>query len=170
VDLSSPSDFQRLPDDVVRRHKGTSFTGVGTIFLCHDGNGRFFMAKRSAKSRDEQGRWDIGGGGLKFGQTARDNALREIQEEYGATVKSIEFIGYRDAFRRLDDGTPTHWLAMDFVARVDPTTVGICEPESFDDSGWFTLSSLPSPMHSQLETVYFNKYREQLKQFGISSD
>jgi 8-oxo-dGTP diphosphatase len=93
---------------------------------------------------------------------------REIKEEYGAKVESIDFIGYRDAFRQLDDGTPTHWLAIDFVARVDPATVSIMEPDTFDHSGWFTLDTLPSPLHSQLELEYFDKYRNRLKQFGIT--
>ncbi|HUD10827.1 MAG TPA: NUDIX domain-containing protein [Candidatus Saccharimonadia bacterium] len=161
-------DYEQMAPDAVRRHKGKSFPGVTTVFLCHDGQGHFFMAKRSKNCRDEQGRWDIGGGGLKWGQRAKDNALREIQEEYGATPQSIEFIGYRDAFRKLEDGTPTHWLAMDFVAKVDPATVSIREPDTFDDSGWFMLDTLPSPLHSQLELEYFDKYREQLKKFGIT--
>jgi 8-oxo-dGTP diphosphatase len=123
-----PSNFQSLSPDEVRHHKGKSFPGITTVFLCHDGTGSFFMAKRSAKCRDEQGRWDIGGGGLKMGQRAVNNALREIKEEYGAKV----------------------------------------EPDTFDHSGWFTLDTLPSPLHSQLELEYFDKYRNRLKQFGIT--
>lgn len=97
------------PDDI-RRHKGISFVGVGTVFFCHDGNGRFLMSKRSKQCRDEQGKWEIAGGGLKWGITAEDNIRREIKEEFDADAKIIDFMGYRDVFRTLDDGTPTHWL------------------------------------------------------------
>ena len=77
---------------------------------------------------------------------------RELQEEYGTRPLGIDCIGYRDIFRQLDDGTPTHWLAMDFAVRVDPETVRICEPDMFDDAGWFSLDALPSPLHSQFGT------------------
>lgn len=36
------------------------------------------MAKRCAAARDEQGRCDIGGGGLKWGVTAVENVIREV--------------------------------------------------------------------------------------------
>jgi ADP-ribose pyrophosphatase YjhB (NUDIX family) len=44
--------------------------------------------------RDEQGMWDGGGGGLKFGEKIEDAVVREIKEEYCATPKKIEFLGY----------------------------------------------------------------------------
>lgn len=153
--------MQKLPDDSLRAHKGVSFVGVSTCFFVYDAAGRFFMGKRSARARDEQGTWEIGGGGLKFGQTAEANLLREIKEEYNATAISWELLGYRDVFRELPDGTPTHWLALDFAVLVDPADIKINEPDMFDDSGWFTRSTLPSPLHSQ-QSYFFEKYKDQL--------
>src|SRR6266568_2651079 len=124
--------IEKLSSEILREHKGKSFPGVGTIFFCHDGTGRFFMAKRSQNARDEQGRWDIGGGGLKHGQSLEDNARREIMEEYNATPLEMEFMGYRDVFREMD-GIQTHWLAMDFLVLVDPAEVKIMEPDMVDD-------------------------------------
>jgi len=153
----------KLPSDVVREHKGISFTGITTCFICHDGNGAIFMAKRGANARDEQGTWDIGGGGLDWGLTAEENVIKEIEEEYAVTPKKVEFLGYRDVFRRLSDGTSTHWLALDFAALVARDEVKINEPDKFDDSGWFTLESLPAPLHSQnLYTLAKNKERLQV--------
>ena len=156
--------FEKLSPEVIRHHKGKSFPGVTTVFLCHDGEGRIFFQRRSQKARDEQGRWDIGGGGLKMGQSAEENVRREIMEEYGVEPLAVEFIGYRDAFRQDSDGTHTHWLAMDFLVLVDPAQVSVMEPEMVDDAGWFTLDALPSPLHSQLELVYFDKYRDLLRE------
>ena len=59
--------FQKLDSEVLRKHKGTSFVGVGTVFFCDDGKGKFLMSKRSQKCRDEKGRWEVAGGGLKWG-------------------------------------------------------------------------------------------------------
>jgi 8-oxo-dGTP diphosphatase len=153
--------IQKLPPDVLRLHKGVSFVGVTTVFLCYDRNGRFFMGKRSKNARDEHGNWDMGGGGLKWGEAAEENMKREVKEEYNGTVLKSTFLGYGDAFRTLADGTKTHWVALYFAALVDPSEIKIQEPEMFEDSGWFTLDSLPSPLHSQAP-AFFKKYGEQL--------
>lgn len=47
--------------------KGEDYTGVSIVYLCHDGKGRYLLAKRSVNCRDEHGVWDCGGGGLEFG-------------------------------------------------------------------------------------------------------
>lgn len=35
--------------------KGEDFTGITIVFLCHDGEGNFLLAKRGAQCRDENG-------------------------------------------------------------------------------------------------------------------
>jgi 8-oxo-dGTP pyrophosphatase MutT (NUDIX family) len=157
--------MKKLSKDILREHKGKSFVGVCTAIFCHDGKGRFFMAKRSRNCRDEHGRWDIGAGGLKQGQTAEENAIREAREEYGATVKKVDFLGYRDVFRP-QGGITTHWVALDFALLVDPQTMKNNEPETFDEVGWFTLDNLPSPLHSQ-QKIFFGRYKLHLDRLGI---
>lgn len=132
------------------------------MFFCHDGSGRFLMSKRSAKCRDEQGRWEVAGGGLKWGIHAEDNLRREIKEEFDAEAKEIFFLGYRDVFRTLEDGTPTHWLMLDYAVEIDPREAKRNEPELADEIGWFTLDSQPTPVHSQHE-ILMNKYRAEFE-------
>lgn len=155
--------LDKLPADILRAHKGVSFVGITTVFFCYDGKGRFFMAKRSNKARDEQGKWEIGGGGLKWGLTAEENMRREVKEEYNGDVLKSDFLGYWDVLRELPDGTKTHWLALAFAALVDPAPIRINEPEMFDDCGWFTLDNLPSPLHSQTP-YFFEKFGEQIRE------
>lgn len=119
------------------------------------------MAKRSRNCRDEQGRWEIAGGGLKWGSSAESNVRREVKEEFDADAKSVTFMGYRDVFREFDDDTPTHWLMLDFAVEVDPKQVRRNEPELCDEIGWFTLSSQPSPVHSQHKKL-MKKYKKQI--------
>lgn len=152
----------KLSPDVLREHKGISFVGISTPFFCYDGNGKFLMTKRSQNCRDEQGKWEIPAGGLKWGCTTGDNITREVQEELGATAQCISFMGYREAFRTLADGTPTHWLIMDFSVLVDPAEVSINEPDKMDALGWFTLDKQPAPLHS-LHDMFMQKYSEQIK-------
>lgn len=153
--------FTKLSPEQLRLHKGTSFVGVGTVFFCHDGNGKFLMSKRSQNTRDEQGRWEVAGGGLKWGLSAQDNIKKEVKEEFGADAQKIHFMGYRDVFRKLEDGTPTHWLMLDYAVEVDPTQVKRNEPEMADEIGWFTIDKQPEPVHSQ-HPIFMNKYHEQI--------
>ncbi len=159
--------FVKLSPDDLRKHKGISFTGITTVFFCHDGRGNLFLAKRSNNARDEHGRWDPGGGGLKHGQAVEENMLREVKEEYGVEPLESEFIGYIDAFRKSQEGLPTHWVAMCFAVKVDPAKVKINEPKMVDDSGWFSLEKLPQPLHSQFD-YFMNKHGRKLKNIATA--
>ena len=141
--------------------RGIDYLGLTVVYFCHDGKGNFLMNKRGKNCRDEQGRWDQGGGGVEFGQTIEETLGREIKEEYGTDVIEYEFLGFRDMHRELSNGQKTHWVALDFKVLVDRGKVKNGEPDKFDAVEWFTLDTLPSPLHSQ--TPYFlEKYREKL--------
>lgn len=142
--------------------KGINFTGVTVVYFCHDGAGRFIMGKRSVNARDEHGRWDIGGGGLEFGDTVEGTLRKEIREEYCTEVLGIEFLGYRDVHRE-NDGVATHWVALDFAVRVDPALVRNGEPHKFDAVEWFTLATIPEHAHSQFPR-FLDQYRARLVQ------
>lgn len=131
------------------------------VYFCHDGKGNFLMHKRSAKARDEHGRWDIGAGSVEVHETVENTLRKEIREEYGTEVLGFEFLGFRDVHRE-HEGRPTHWVALDFKVLIDPSSVKNGEPHKFDEIGWFRLGSLPNePLHSQLPH-FLKKYKERL--------
>jgi 8-oxo-dGTP diphosphatase len=139
--------------------KGMDYTGVGVVFFCHDGEGNFLMSKRSNACRDEYERWDIGAGALEFGHTIEDTLQREIKEEYCSRVIDYEFLGFRDVHRE-HNGQKTHWVALDFKVQIDRRIVMNGEPHKFDEIAWYTIDSLPEPLHTQLPTfltLYQNK-------------
>jgi ADP-ribose pyrophosphatase YjhB (NUDIX family) len=128
--------------------KGVDYTGVTIVYICHDGEGNFVMCKRSVNCRDEHGRWDIGGGGLEFGDTVENTLKNEIKEEYCTDILDYEYLGYRDVHRE-HEGVKTHWIALDFKVLIDKEKVKNGEPHKFDEIGWFTLGTLPNFIHSQ---------------------
>lgn len=130
--------------------KGRDYIGVGAMFFCHDGQGNFLMNRRSANARDEHGKWDIGGGGLKFGETIESCLAREIKEEYCANIIQHDFLGYRDV-HRVHQGQPTHWIALDFIVHVNREQVALGDPFKIDEIRWFSLDNVPpdSERHSQ---------------------
>ena len=137
---------------------------VSVIAFCHDGNGKYVISKRSQNCRDEQGKWEpVAGGGVKFNERIEDAAVREIREESGASIKNLEFLGYRDVFR-VQDGVDTHWIAFDFKARVDPKEVHITEPHKCDEQRWVAIDELAhmEDLHSQFP-AFIKKYRAVLQ-------
>jgi ADP-ribose pyrophosphatase YjhB (NUDIX family) len=146
--------------DTYDKKKGVDFTGVSIVFCCHDGKGNILMNKRSQNCRDEQGRWDIGGGSLEFGHNVEDTLKREIKEEYCTDVLGFEFLGFRDIHRD-NNGTKTHWIGLDFKVHVDRNKAAIGEPHKQDEIGWFTPDKLPTPVHSQFPK-FLEKYKNRL--------
>jgi 8-oxo-dGTP diphosphatase len=142
--------------------KGVDFVGVSVVYFCHDGKGNFVMAKRSRNARDEQGKWDIGAGGVEVEDSVEETLRKEIMEEYCAEVLEFEFMGYRDVHRK-HNGVSTHWIALDFKVLVNPGQVKIGEPHKFDEIKWFTLDNLPkdAEIHSQLP-FFLKKYKDKL--------
>ena len=140
--------------------KGEDYIEVSVVYFCHDGKENVLLAQRSKNARDEQGRWDIGGGGVELGEAIIDTLKKEIKEEYSTDIINQEFLGYRDVFRKNND-KKTHWVTLDFKVLVDRTKAKIGEPHKFDNLEWFTLNNLSTPIHSQLP-VFLEKYKNKL--------
>ncbi len=144
---------KKVADKSTDLKRGVDYIGVTVNFLVHDGNGKILLHKRSQNCRDEQGKWDIGGGAVEFGETLDDAVRRELKEEL--CVEPIELFAaqHYDA-HRINNGVPTHWIAITYIARVNPDNVKIGEPHKIDDIGWFTKDALPTPRHSMFDKAY----------------
>jgi ADP-ribose pyrophosphatase YjhB (NUDIX family) len=128
---------------------GEDYIGVCVVFICHDGQGNFVMHKRSQKCRDEQGKWDFGGGMLEFGEDPDEGVLREVKEEYcvrGSIEEALPLL----SIVRENSGKKTHWISAAYIVRVDRGQVKNGDPDSIDEIGWFRLDSLPQPLHTAI--------------------
>ncbi|MBI2012864.1 MAG: NUDIX domain-containing protein [Candidatus Colwellbacteria bacterium] len=142
--------------------KGVDYIGVTCVFFCHDGKGKFLLHKRSNNCRDEQGRWDCGGGALELGEDFETAVRREIKEEYCADVADLKFLTATNVLRKNGEEN-THWVALIFAAEVIPEQVKIGEPEAMEEIGWFRGDSLPNPLHSQ-----FLRHFAYVQQVGLA--
>jgi hypothetical protein len=75
-------------------------------------------------------------------------------------VLASQFLGYRDIHRE-HNGDYTHWIALDFKVLVDRDKVQNGEPHKFDAVEWFTLDTIPSPVHSKFPE-FLEKYGDRL--------
>ena len=142
------------------RGKGLDSIGVAVVCFCHDGAGKYLVAQRSERSRDERGAWEPGSGSVEFGERLEDAVRREMREEYSVEVMDLEFMGFRDV-HRLHEGRKTHWIVFDYRARVDPQAVRIGEPEMLNEIRWVRLEDIPTPRHSQF-ALFLEKYKNKL--------
>ncbi len=131
---------------------GTDYTGVSVSFFCHDGNGNLLLAKRSEKCRDENNRWECGGGKLEFGEHPRQGVLREVKEEYGVDGV-IERELQALSLKREHNGVATHWVTFPFVVRVPRAKVLNGDPEYISELAWHPFHELPQPLHTGMQMV-----------------
>ena len=94
-----------------REYPDTPLVGVGAVII---DDGRVLLVKRGHPPL--AGEWSIPGGVLELGETLRQAAIREAQEETGLTVETTELLGVYD--RVLHDQahrTLYHYVLVDFL-------------------------------------------------------
>ena len=144
---------------------GIDFIGVTTPFYCNDGKGNFLLHKRSSIARDEQGKWDFGGGQLEFGEEVQAGVLREVQEEYGLKGIIQEQLEAHSIIRT-QNGIKTHWLAIPFFVKVNIKKAKIIEITKVSQIGIFTLDKLPKPLHSGVKFT-MKQYLKNFQKYQI---
>ena len=127
--------------------------GVGAAIRREDG--RFFLAKRGAKVRNEVGVWEFPGGGLEFGETLEAAIIRETEEEYGMQIKVNELVGVSDCILA-EEGQ--HWVSVGYLCSLNSGEPRIREPDKCTEIGWFTLEeigrmSLNTPSQYELQLL-----------------
>ena len=60
------------------------------LYLIEAPDGRFLITQRAAEKHWAAGWWEIGGGGVRAGETPREALTREVAEETGLDVAGLE--------------------------------------------------------------------------------
>ena len=60
--------------------KGIDFIGVGVGAIIFNNEGKVLIAQRGLKARNEVGKWEFPGGGVKFGEICENAIKREVKE------------------------------------------------------------------------------------------
>lgn len=133
----------------------------GVCFFAHDGQGNYLLGKRGANLENEPGCWSPGAGGIEFGESVLEALAREVKEEYGATVRDSEFMG----FRHFINDSGNHVLMFDYRVLVDPKEVINNEPDKCEGLKWMTVGELEEfegPFHRQMD-FFMENFRNHIK-------
>lgn len=115
--------------------KGVDFIGVGVGALIFNRDRKIFLTLRGKEAKNEQGKWEIPGGGVEFGETLEEALKREIKEEYGCDIRILELLGVCDHIIKDEN---QHWVSPTYICEIIKDTPRILEPKKCDAIGWFT--------------------------------
>ncbi|PYX07025.1 MAG: NUDIX hydrolase [Acidobacteria bacterium] len=119
-----------------REYPERPFVGVGAIIV---DDGRVLLVKRGHAPL--AGEWSVPGGVLELGETVREGVVREVLEETGLTVETLELLGVFDrVVRDLDERTLYHYVLIDFLCQ--RVSGELCAAGDADEARWFRAEEL----------------------------
>lgn len=107
-----------IPEQAVSRllaRRAAPDQPVGIDALIHDGAGRLFVQKRSPDRKFLPGCWDAAGGHVEPGETLLDGLLREVREETGWSVSSIDTLLHEHQWQGRDGMTVQGYVVLSRV-------------------------------------------------------
>ena len=119
-----------------------SVTRVAAYALCIQ-DGRILLVRIAPGYWSGVGQWTLPGGGLDFGESPRDGALRELTEEtglQGAIEGLADVLSWSGRWTHPRDGVDEAYHGLQIVYRVRITGGGLSDETngSTDQARWFT--------------------------------
>jgi len=102
--------------------------------------GKVLLLKR-ARSKRNGGRWEVPGGSLRYGESPRRGALRELREETGFKLTPLDLRPV-DTFGVIYPEMRVEFIIPLYTAVVDNGVDPVIRPEEHDDWGWFTIEQI----------------------------
>ncbi len=115
---------------------GKDYIGVGVGALIFNGEGKLLLTLRGKKAKNEQGKWEIPGGAVEFGETIEESLKREIKEELDIEIEVIEML---QLCNHIIPDEKQHWVSPTYICKIVKGKPRIMEPEKCDRIGWFNL-------------------------------
>jgi 8-oxo-dGTP diphosphatase len=107
---------------------------VGSAVLVEH-EGKFLLGKRNKKNAF--GKWIIPGGGVDFGETIQEAAIREIKEETNLDVELTSFICHKEIIN-----LPGNYHGVVFYHLAKPKHLNLCASEDVSEVGFFSIAEI----------------------------
>ena len=98
-------------------------------------DGKFLLAERNKENYN--GYWIIPGGGVKFGETIQEAAIREIKEETNLDVDLIKLIGYKEVIN-----VPGNYHSIVFFHLATPKHMDVKANEDVSAAKFFSIEEI----------------------------
>lgn len=124
---------------------------------------KILLLKRGQKVSHGRGEWGLTGGYLELGETLEEAAIREVKEETSLEISDPKFVGVFNARDYLLKDEK-HIVNLVFVASWRNGEPQNLEPEKCEETGWFSLNQLPSPLfkHTEKALICYKKEKSYL--------
>ena len=98
-------------------------------------NNKFLLAKRN--KQNYKGYWIIPGGGVDFGESTKDAAIREIKEETNIDVEIIKKIGYKEIIN-----FPGRYHSIVFYYLAKPKNLNLQANDDISSAKFFNMEDI----------------------------
>ncbi|MBW2981608.1 NUDIX domain-containing protein [Candidatus Woesearchaeota archaeon] len=102
---------------------------------------KILLGKRNKKNAF--GKWVIPGGGVRYGETIKEAAVREIKEETNLDIELVKAIGFKEIIN-----LPGDYHTIVFFHLAKPKNMNIKANEDISEIGFFTIDEI-----KKLDTV-----------------
>jgi 8-oxo-dGTP diphosphatase len=115
--------------------------GVGVMIVK---DGHVLLGKRRGAHGSSTYGWC--GGHVEHGERLEDAARREVAEEAGMAVGSLEFLCVSNIIQY-----GKHYLDIEFICKDFQGEPEVREPDRVEGWSWFSLDDLPSPLFTAVK-------------------
>jgi ADP-ribose pyrophosphatase YjhB (NUDIX family) len=128
--------------------------GVGVLILKDE---QILLGKRNPDPEKAdsllhgEGTWTLPGGKLDFGESVKECAKRETEEETSIKISKLKLISISDDI--VDDA---HFVTIGFLSEHFEGEVKTMEPDEIVEWNWFPLNKLPRQMFFPSEKMIKN--------------
>lgn len=120
--------------NVKRTYPEMPLVGVGAVVQLND---RILLIRRA--NDPGKGLWSIPGGLVEVGETLREAAKREVEEETGVAVEIDDLLDVIENIVQDESGrVKFHYILVDFKAKPLSRIMSITPSSEALEAGWFT--------------------------------
>lgn len=134
--------------------------GIGVMILRND---HILLGRR--KGSLGEGSFGFPGGHLEIGESLEECAIREVREETGLVVKSLELICISTFIIE-----QSHYIEFDFLTKIGFGSPVTCEQNRVESWNWFDIEKLPDPLFPPAIPAFQCLKEKQFNIFGLDGD